>query len=110
LANGLYNYGYRSYDLLKVKSFDDAGYEVVGVTNGVGKFVNCAIWICRTAKGQEFRVTPKVSQSEKEAFLRNSKDYIGKLLTVAYFGLTDDGIPRFPVGIKFRPSEDIAKR
>lgn len=110
LQNGLYNYGYRSYDLLKVKSFDDAEFTVTGVTNGVGKFVNCAIWICKTEKGQEFRVTPKTTQVEKELFLKNSKEYIGKQLTVAYFGKTDDGIPRFPVGVKFRPTEDIQKK
>ena len=28
--------------------------------------------------------------------LENGKKYIGKMLTVQYFGLTDEGIPRFP--------------
>ena len=107
LFDGEYTYGYRSYDLLKVKSFDDAEFKVTGVTNGVGKFSNCAIWVCKTKNGQEFRVTPKVTQAEKEAFLRDSDKYIGKMLTVAYFGLTDDGIPRFPVGLHFRPEEDL---
>jgi ATP-dependent DNA ligase len=108
LLNGLYTYGYRSYDLLKVKSFDDAEYPIVGVTQGVGKFANCAIWICKDKKGQEFKVTPKATQEVKESYLTNADKYIGQLLTVAYFGLTDDGLPRFPIGIKFRPKEDIA--
>jgi hypothetical protein len=32
-------------------------------------------------------------------------DYIGKDLTVQFFELTDDGVPRFPVGIAVRDYE-----
>ena len=33
------------------------------------------------------------------------KSYIGKMLTVKYQELTDDGKPRFPVGINIRDYE-----
>jgi DNA ligase-1 len=107
LLDGVYDFGHRSNDLLKVKSFDDAEFKVVGATNGVGKFVNACIWICENKNGQQFRVTPKCPQEEKEKYLRESDKYIGKMLTVGYFGLTDDGIPRFPIGKAFRLNEDL---
>jgi hypothetical protein len=34
--------------------------------------------------------------------MENVEKYYGKLLTVRYQELSDDGIPRFPVGIGFR--------
>jgi hypothetical protein len=35
----------------------------------------------------------------------NAEDFMGKLLTVRYFELTNDGVPRFPVGITIRDYE-----
>jgi len=35
----------------------------------------------------------------------NPNDYIGKMLTVQYQGMTKNSIPRFPVGVRIR--EDV---
>lgn len=107
--DGLYTYGYRSPDLLKVKAFDDGEFKVVGYTNGVGKFANCAIFICHTPDGKEFKAVPKGKMEYRQQLLRDAEQYIGKLLTVEYFGVSEDGIPRFPVGKGFRLAEDISK-
>lgn len=107
LLGGLYEHCYRSSALLKVKEFQDDEYTVVGCTSGVGKFEKCAIFICKTKEGKTFNVTPKATQEEREAFLRNKAKYIGKKYTVRFFDLTDDGIPRFPVGIIFRDAADL---
>ena len=37
--------------------------------------------------------------------LQSGKKYIGKKLTVRFQELTDDKVPRFPVGITFRDYE-----
>jgi len=36
---------------------------------------------------------------------QNGSNYIGQQLTVRYQELTDDGVPRFPVGIAIRNYE-----
>ena len=106
LRDGLYTWGHRSRSLLKVKSFLEDDYVVTGVTEGKGKFVGCAIWICKTKDGATFNVTPKCSQEEKQEYYRNREESIGQLAKVKYFELSEDGIPRFPVGLGIRLPED----
>lgn len=103
-----YEVGHRSNHLLKVKSFDDHEYKIVGFTHGDGKFSNCVIWVCIDEVTQkEFTVVPKTTQEEKEKWFKTGNDYVGQLLKVKHFGLTDLGLPRFPVGIGFRMEEDL---
>lgn len=103
----IYKFGYRSADLLKVKTFLDDEYEIVGYHAGVGKFETCVIWECITKKGQPFNCVPQGTFEERQEWLENGDEYVGQLLKVKYQELTDDGIPRFPVGIGFRLPEDI---
>jgi DNA ligase-1 len=102
---GAYAIGKRSANLQKVKTFLDGEYEIVGFTQGTGDETGCVIWICKTKDGQEFRVRPRGTREERQEYFKNGKDYIGKMLTVRYQELTDDGIPRFPVGIAIRDYE-----
>ena len=41
----------------------------------------------------------------RKALFKYGRDYIGEMLTVRYQELTDDGVPRFPVGIAIRDYE-----
>jgi ATP-dependent DNA ligase len=107
INTGQYLYGFRSNDLLKLKDFDDAEFKVVGFEKGIGKFENVPIFVCETKEGKTFKVTPKGTQDYREKLLKNIKKFIGKQLTVRYFGVSQDLIPRFPVGISFRESFDI---
>lgn len=99
LFDGVYELGHRSRSLLKVKSFKDDEYRIVGYENGVGKFENCVIWVCETPDGRRFNVVPKGTLDEKRAWLESAEEYVGQMLTVRYFELTEDGIPQFPVGV-----------
>jgi len=112
---GMYNFGYRSYDLLKVKSFDDAEFKIVGYGHGEGIATDHVKWLCvnKTGKGGvngngTFYVVPKGTHEFRARMLREAPQHVGKLLTVKYFGLTDDGIPRFPVGKGIRLPEDMS--
>ena len=102
---GMYQLGARSYDLQKYKEFEDAEYEVAGFTEGQGLEEGLVIWICKTAKGQTFNVRPRGTHEDRAALFKVAKNYVGKQLTVRYQELTEDGIPRFPVGISFRDYE-----
>lgn len=110
LKDGKYQFGYRSSDLLKVKSFCDGEFEVVGFKEGIGKFAECIIFECKNDTNDlTFNVTPKVSQEEKAQMWKKREKYMGKMLTCRYFGKTDPPqfLPRFPVGIVFRDEKDL---
>ncbi len=102
--SGAYALGKRSANLQKVKTFLDGEYKIVAYTEGVGKEEGCVIWQCETTGGR-FYVRPKGTQAQRQEWFNNASQYIGKMLTVKYQELTDDGIPRFPVGISVRDYE-----
>jgi ATP-dependent DNA ligase len=106
-GDGVYELGYRSQKLLKVKLWQDKEFKITGFTNGVGKFEKCVIWECVAENGLKFNVTPKGTASEREEWLRDAPSYIGQMLKVKFFERTDDGLPRFPVGLGVRPEEDM---
>lgn len=102
---GLYAIQHRSNDLQKYKEFFDAEYPIVGFREGDGVEKGCVIWVCRTPAGQEFAVRPRGTREERQAAFQTGAGAIGKRLTVRYQELTDDGLPRFPVGITIRDYE-----
>lgn len=105
---GLYLWGYRSADLLKVKAFQDSEFRVVGARDGKGKMKNCVVFICQNdLTDGTFEVTMKATMDERRRMYHRRSDYIGQMLTVRFFDRTDDQIPRFPVGIVFRDKIDL---
>jgi len=105
--DGIYRFGYRSNSLLKVKNFMDEEYKITDFTTGVGRFDGSIVWICETKDGQPFKVVPQGTMEERQETYQNADKHIGELLKVKYFELTDDGIPRFPVGLGIRLTEDM---
>jgi len=105
---GLYLWGYRSSELLKVKEFQDAEFRVLDAREGKGKMKGGVIWVCRNDVSEDtFECTMKITMAERQRMFRNKEDYIGRLLTVRFFDRTDDKMPRFPVGIVFRDTRDL---
>lgn len=103
LPNGVYEWGARSRDLLKYKSFDDSEFKVVSVRPGLGKLAKAGIFTCANdTTADVFDVVMAATIEERENHLANQHKYIGKMLTVKYFGRTNDGLPRFPVGVAFK--------
>jgi DNA ligase-1 len=96
----------RSPGLLKVKKFSDAEFTVVDRVEGSGKFMGkLGAFVCVTPKGQRFNVAMNGTIESLEEYLVNFDLYANQPLTVQFQGLTPDGIPRFPRGLRFR--EDI---
>ena len=100
-----YEQGKRSYNLQKYKKFFDDEYKIVDALEGQGNDIGTVVWICETPKGQTFKCRPKGTRDDRRDKYKNRKQYFGKLLTVKYQELTNDGIPRFPVGIAIRDYE-----
>lgn len=97
-----YEAGRRSASLLKIKQFEDAEFIVVDVTASKDGW---GILHCLLPNASTFKVSAPGTMYEKENILKNKEAYIGKLVTVEYSELTQDGVPFHPVAIAFR--EDI---
>ena len=107
LGHGKYRFGYRSKELLKVKSFVDDEFEIFDFTNGVGKFENCVIYWCKTVDGEEFTAVPKGTFEQRAVWLKEAPTVIGKMLKVQYAGYSNLNKPLFPVGLCIRLEEDM---
>ena len=101
----LYKYKHRSYDLQKLKRFVDSEYKIIGGKEGVGREEGMVVFRCITEEGNEFDARPMGTREERGEMWSNLNSLIGKMLTVKYQELTDDGIPRFPVGVSIRDYE-----
>lgn len=88
----------RSKSLRKRKEFQDAEFEVVRIVEGLGNWAGVAKSVlCRLPDGREFGAGIKGTR-ERAAELLHEKH---KVVTIKYFALTPDGIPRFGVATKF---------
>jgi len=103
--NGLYKLNGRSKDLQKYKEFKDEEFEIIGGQESTGTEAGCIIFTVKNKKGQEFAVRPRGSFGQRKKWMKDIDTLTGKKLTVRYQELTDDGIPRFPVGISVRDYE-----
>ena len=102
-----YKIGNRSSSLLKLKHFIDDEFEITGVGEGSGKEKGCAIFTCKTADEKSFNVRPQGTIAQRQEYFNQGEDLIGEMLTVRYQELTEDGIPRFPVGVEIRNYEGV---
>jgi len=105
--SSLYKFKHRSYDLQKVKRFEDEEFEIIGGKEGSGRESGLVIFKCLSEDGKPFDVRPKGDRKLRSDMFLNLNSYIGKKLTVKFQGRTSDSIPRFPVGIKVRPDWDM---
>lgn len=99
-----YKEGGRSNQLLKVKQFFDAEFEIAEVIPAE-KQPTHAIFVCQmTGTNVTFKATPEGSFELKERYLRDRMSLIGKMATIRYFELTTSEIPvpRFPIMVNIR--------
>jgi DNA ligase-1 len=106
-AKGMYIFQYNSNDLEKVKDYEDDEFEIVGGKEGTGTDTGCVIYRCKVESGLEFDARPRGTVEDRQEMFRNLENDIGKMLTVRYAELSDDGIPLQPVGV---PAEAEAVR
>lgn len=101
---GLYS-NCRSVHLQKYKEFFDMECRIVGFKEGEGAEEGCVIWICETEDKKQFACRPRGTREERQELFVTGAEHVGKMLTVRYQELTDDGLLRFPVGIAIRDYE-----
>ena len=107
--DGKYEYK-RSYDLQKLKKFDDDEFRIVDIKVGTkGSMAGKAVFICEKYRdeqpipdGKTFDCKLKGNMDKLTDYANDPSLVIGKILTVKFQGYTKYGIPRFPVGERFR--------
>lgn len=94
-----YEPGVRSGSLIKVKTFVDGEFTIVGCREGRAKFEGAAIFECVTAAGHKFEVTAPGDMPQKQWYWQNHQSFIGKSLTVKYQKMTAtaEPVPFLPV-------------
>jgi DNA ligase 1 len=86
----------RTWQLCKVKVFEDEEFKLVGFEEDVrGGFVGA--FTMQDKKGNRFNAGASGQSVEERIEMWNNPDkYIGKLATVEFFGRSEYGVPRFP--------------
>jgi DNA ligase-1 len=101
----------RSYDLQKVKVYDDDEFRIVGIKVGTkGTMAGKAVFICeRTREDQQlpegvtFDCKLKGDMEKLKEYADDKSLVVGKIVTVQYQGYTrKNKKPRFPVALRFR--------
>ena len=103
-ADSTYEEDKRSYNLMKLKEFEDDEFEVTDVKEGRGKMSGLAIFTCKVDSGT-FDVKMEGSMENLRQYIEYPELAIGRFLTVRYQGFGVHGKPRFPVGKTFRDYE-----
>lgn len=102
--DGTYEKGFRSSNLIKLKVFNDAEFKIVDVVEASGRDAGTAIFVCECKDGY-FNVKPQGTRELRKEYFTNRNKLIGKMVTVQYQGLSDEGIPRFPSAVIIRDYE-----
>ena len=95
----------RSKNLLKFKNFISEEFEIIDVKDGVGKEEKKAVFVCKTKDDKQFQCRPRGNDELRTEYFVNREKLVGQMLTVRFFEWTEDGVPRFPVGVAIRDYE-----
>jgi len=99
--NSIYEPNKRSKYLQKYKKFEEEEFKIIGFKDSERE-KGLVIWVCEVKKGIDFDVVPMGTNEERKELFKNGNQYIGKLLTVQFLGLTDDGKPKIAKGKDIR--------
>ena len=94
----------RSKSLLRFKKFITKEVTIVAIESGEGNMENCAVFKVKDEKGNIFSANMAATLEEKKIWFQNQQELIGKLLTIKYFGESEYGVPRQPIGLAIKSS------
>lgn len=90
-----YSPGKRSSDWIKLKDYQDDEFEITGIEEGLRDEDMC--FTLKAKNGKSFKAKPMGTREIRHEYLDNWKNYVGKMATVKYFSISNDGIPTQPV-------------
>ena len=110
LVSGVYKFGKRSAELLKVKAMDTCDIECIAIEEGEGKYAGTLGKIVCNYKGYELRVGSGFTDEQRSYYWRNPWMIVGSIVEIQYFEETtnDKGEVslRFPVFKQVRNDKD----
>lgn len=93
--NKAYKFGGRGSEMIKVKMYQDAEFEITGLSEGLREEDMCFTLV--TDDGIEFKAKPMGSRELKQQYREDLDELIGRMATVKFFYLSDEGTPLQPV-------------
>ena len=108
-----YAFNDRNESLIKYKKFYDDEFEIIGheieIWDDVltGEHRDLVKWVCQTKDGKVFVSRPKGSYAQRERICKEAPLYYGKMLTVRYQELSQEGTPIMNIGQKIVEGEII---
>lgn len=85
----------RTNDMIKIKMYKDDEFEITGLSEGLREEDMCFTLV--TEDGIEFKAKPMGTRELKQQYREDLDQLIGKMATVKYFYLSDEGTPLQPV-------------
>ena len=90
-----YKFGGRGNEMVKFKMYQDSEFKITGISEGLREEDMCFTLV--TEDNIEFKAKPMGSRELKQQYRENLNTLIGKMATVKYFYLSDEGTPLQPV-------------
>ena len=107
---GLYKFGKRSNDLLKVKTFNTCDIFCTGVEEGDGKYAGTLGAIICDYKGYQLKVGSGLTEEQRDFYWNNKSKIVNKIVEIKYFEESSDKDGnlslRFPVFMQVRDDKD----
>lgn len=100
----LYQPGRRT-NILKYKNMIDEEATIEKIISGKGREAGKALLGVRDIRNNFFFVRPSYPFAEREKWYNDPSLVLGKQITIVYQELSEDGVPRFPVGKVIRDYE-----
>lgn len=91
-SEGLYAFGKRPQDMCKLKRTITEEFKIIDIIPQ-DKNPNLGMFVCISNNGEEFKVTPKMTENEKQVLLFTKQNYLGKKLSCTFYEYTDKNIP-----------------
>jgi DNA ligase-1 len=100
---GKYVFQFTTDDVQKYKGESpDSEFKIIGVKKDKQ---GGAIFVLKTERNNKFSAKIKGTKTYRRMLYKDRMNLLGKLLTVKYQNLSDDGTPIFPVGLAIRDYE-----
>ena len=107
---GLYKFGKRSNDLLKVKTFNTCDIFCTGVEEGEGKYAGTLGAIICDYKGYKLKVGSGLTEEQRDFYWKNKSKIVNRIVEIKYFEESSDKDGnlslRFPVFIQVRDDKN----
>lgn len=103
----------RTLKMRKYKYFIDREYPIIDVEKDDGVNDEYFVWVCHdpdiidpdTRKPKRFKAKPMGCREDRVYWYENYLEYIGMPLTVKFQEYSEDGVPRFPIGVGIREDQ-----